>query len=98
MHETISPEEDLRENLADISHQIWSDWMEYLFSKCYANQNGSAIIPTSLVTRWRRQIETSYGELSPEEKNLDREQADKIIDQIEKWKLRMANKSKGDRG
>lgn len=70
------------EELAAIQHQIWADWMTYLFSRCdhdlpivlSALEPGSCIIPASLVKRWKRQIETHYNDLSEDEKEGDRRQ------------------------
>lgn len=66
---------DLREILADLCHRQWSGWMRYLFSKCdstmplvlSALEDGSLIIPAEFVTRWKRQMETPYAQLSESE-------------------------------
>lgn len=80
--------EELIEQLADIQHQIWSSWMEYLFSKCpnevkFENakhfETANLIIPKDLVERWKRQIETPYSELTEAEKQSDRDQVLKFI-------------------
>jgi hypothetical protein len=68
-----------REQLADISHEIWSSWTRWQFSVCTPNADGSLTIPASLVERWTRQMNTPYAELSEREKDSDREQADKIM-------------------
>jgi hypothetical protein len=72
---------DLREALADLSHDIWAHWMRYLFLKCDLPEpeDGRYIIPAGLVQRWTRQCETPYAQLSEREKDSDREQADKIL-------------------
>ena len=69
----------LRERLAENQHEIWVHWMEYLFSVSIQNNDGSYTIPIHKVNRWRRQMITPYGELSEQEKESDREQADKIF-------------------
>lgn len=80
----------LREKLADLEHERWSKWMRYLFSRC--KQGGSiiihngqkdAVIPGHAVTRWSRQMETPYSELSEKEKDMDRAEADKTLRAIE---------------
>jgi hypothetical protein len=68
-----------REQLADYAHDAWSGWMEYLFEKSKENSDGSVTIPTELVKRWKRQLNTSYKDLSEKEKNSDRDEADKMI-------------------
>lgn len=75
----------MREILASIQHKIWSHWMTYLFSRCFETENGSVIIPAELVQRWKRQASTDYDKLSEEEKEGDREQADKVIATVFEW-------------
>lgn len=70
----------MREKLADLCHRQWSGWMEYLFGKCAFNPNdGTATIPKWAVDRWRRQLSTEYAHLSEEEKNADRDEADRFL-------------------
>lgn len=70
---------EVRERLAAVAHEIWAHWMHYLFSKCEQNPDGSVTIPVGLVLRWCRQIDTPYNELSEQERESDRHQADKIM-------------------
>lgn len=74
------PVNEIRESLADIQHEIWAHWMNYQFSKCIENEDGSLTIPANLVVRWRGQADTFYDQLTELEKDSDREQADKILD------------------
>lgn len=67
------------EKLADVAHGSWSGWMEYLFGKSQDNEDGSVTIPAEEVERWRRQMATSYEELTDEEKESDRVEARKYI-------------------
>jgi len=76
---------DLREELANLAHTQWTGWMEYLFSKCTTNQDGTVTIPKSSVNHWRRQIGTAYNNLSEAEKNSDRKEADRVIDTLGLW-------------
>ena len=69
----------LREKLADFAHSQWSGWMEYLFSKCQFEKAGT-IMPGWAVIRWHKQMKTAYKDLSKEEKESDRKEADKIIE------------------
>ena len=71
--------ESKREILADVQHEIWSSWMEYLFQQCILVSEGMAI-PFDKVSRWVRQMNTSYSELSEGEKDSDRDQADKVLE------------------
>ena len=76
----------MREKLAEFAHKQWSGWMEYLFSKCSVNNDGTATIPKWAVDRLTRQINTNYENLDEQEKESDRNEADGMIDVI------MANK------
>lgn len=71
----------MREYIAEVQHEIWSHWMRYLFSACNDGINGT-FIPTHKVERWKRQMNTPYKFLSEEEKESDREQADKVLNII----------------
>lgn len=70
----------MRERLAALAHAQWSDWMEYLFSKCQMNEDGTAIIPAWAVERWQRQMNIPYSELPEDEKESDRAEADKMLE------------------
>ena len=68
-----------REALAALVHGQWSGWMEYLFSKGTFNPDGTWTMPAWAVTRWARQMTTSYADLSEEEKENDRREADMLL-------------------
>ena len=77
---TESSQAELREKLAQVQHEIWAHWMEYLFSVGAVRGRDSAhIIYPENVARWKRQMETPYDKLSEEEKESDRHQADKVL-------------------
>lgn len=69
----------LREELAELAHKQWSGWMHYLFSKGTFNEDGTWTMPAWAVERWKRQAETPYVELSEEEQDSDRKEADKFL-------------------
>ena len=69
----------VREKIAEVQHSVWSHWTKYQFSRCTKNPDGSLNIPPELIDRWQRQSETSYAELTDEEKESDRHQADKVL-------------------
>lgn len=73
----------LREQLADVQHAIWAHWMRYQFSACQRNEDGSFTIPADKVKRWERQIGAYYGELTEQERESDRHQADKVLKVIQ---------------
>lgn len=72
------------EKVADVQHEIWSNWMRYLFSVCEFNPDGSYTILTHSVERWKKQIKTPYQGLSEREKEGDRAQALKVLETLRK--------------
>ena len=75
-------EKDLKQFIEELSHHqhdIWSHWMEYMFSCCEQDQQGNMIIPAEKVERWKRQMQTKYCDLTEKEKNSDRNQVQKFI-------------------
>jgi hypothetical protein len=77
LNEPLKP---IREYLAEFAHSQWTGWMEYLFSKCVLNHDGTMTIPTWAVDRWHKQIETKYDDLEESEKDSDRDEADRFIE------------------
>lgn len=71
--------DDTRERLAAYAHDAWAGWMEYLFSKCTHNDDGTVTIPAWAVTRWQRQMQTPYADLPEMEKESDRTEAATMI-------------------
>ncbi len=67
------------EELADLVHEIWADWMKYMFSKGQKRFDGTWVMPFDLRRRWQRQMNTPYEELTEEEKESDREIALRIL-------------------
>ena len=68
-----------REILAELAHAQWTGWMEYLFSKGIKNEDGTWTMPIWAVERWERQCKTPYADLSFDEKESDRKEADKFL-------------------
>ena len=50
-----------------------------MFSACHLTPDGGLKIPPDKVRRWERQMNTTYAELSENEKESDREHADKVL-------------------
>ena len=71
---------NLLETLASVEHERWSHWQRYLHSKCVPIGNdGSLLIPGTLVKRWDKQSRTSYSKLPENQKESDREQVRKYL-------------------
>ena len=71
-------EKEFVEKGADLEHKRWIGWQSYLFSKSEWTKNGY-LIPKELCFRWQKQIDTSYSELSEEEKESDRKEVRKYL-------------------
>jgi hypothetical protein len=82
---------EFKERVANLCHEQWSGWMEYLFSKCAHKPKGDFIIPSNLVKRWKRQVDTPYEDLSEEEKDSDRKEADKFVKLFSDKVIEIAN-------
>lgn len=71
--ESSHTREELREQLADLQHQQWSGWMQYLLGKCsLANSKEGdgfdRIIPYKYSQNLIRLLETEYKNLTEKEK------------------------------
>ena len=75
----MSESDVLRERLAELAHEQWSNRMLYLFSKCTPGPDGTRTMPAWAVARWTRQMQTTYQELTKEEQDSDRKEADKFL-------------------
>lgn len=73
---------DIRERLANLAHWQWAGWMRYLFEQSKENEDGTVTIPAWAVKRWKRQMATPYPQLSEQEKESDREEADKVLAEL----------------
>jgi hypothetical protein len=71
----------LRDDLAAIEHDRWGHWQRYMHGQCRAQQSepGALVIPATLVKQWSRQANTRFDELTPKEKESDREQVDRYL-------------------
>lgn len=89
---TTTSTEELREKLAAIEHERWSDWQRHMFDLCRQQDSGRGVgkavdlvIPSLLVERWSKQIHTSYKRLLDDEKASDMEQVDRYWPLIEQY-------------
>ncbi len=71
---------DFRELVAALVHEQWSSWMIFMFGKSDQLSDGGIVIPRNFVERLKRQISISYFNLSEDEKESDRAEADKFIE------------------
>lgn len=82
---TESDRNSLIEILAAIEHERWSHWQRFLHEQGEHRADGSITLPAHLVSRWTRQIETPYSELTEKEKESDREQVRKTLSALERF-------------
>lgn len=78
--EKVSGEDPHLERIADVVHQVWANWMEYMFTKGWMLTDKGFKIRSDSVIRWRRQMITPYAELSENEKQSDRDIARRYLD------------------
>jgi hypothetical protein len=71
------------EKLAATAHDLWSNWMRYIFKVGTINERGDLVIPSRYVERWTRQMNTEHSDLSEAEQASDVRQARKILTKIE---------------
>ncbi|GAB3169813.1 hypothetical protein GCM10027059_35420 [Myceligenerans halotolerans] len=67
------------ERLAEIEHERWAHWQQYVHDQCERQEDGSLVVPAELVMRWEAQIRATYGELSEREKESDQEQVHRYL-------------------
>ena len=87
-------EKEFIEKGADLEHERWSKWQQYLHSKCtpytinslnattkqYEEiHTGGLVIPRESVIHWTRQIFTDYKDLSEKEKESDKIEVRKYL-------------------
>lgn len=77
-----------REKLAAEVHDIWINWMNYMIGDCadditFSDDHFNVRFKAEDFTRWCRQMQEFYVDLSEEEKDSDREIADRIIKVLE---------------
>lgn len=63
--------------------------MKYMFGQCIHDTGiiGGVLLPEDKVERWRGQMSTPYSELSEQEKESDREQADKVLNVLKEFAI-----------
>lgn len=76
--------DELREQLAAIEHERWSDWQKWCHQVLRENMGANADLE-KVLERWDKQIATPYAELSDQEKTSDMEQVDRYWNLIEEY-------------
>jgi len=71
--------DDLRERLAALTHERWGRWMRYVFLKGTQDEGGETVISYRDTDCWMRQMKTPYADLPENEKDSDREEADRML-------------------
>jgi uncharacterized protein YecT (DUF1311 family) len=73
----------LREKLAAIEHERWSDWQKWVHNCGVKHPNGDITLKAVDVNRWDEQINTPYKDLTENEKDSDRDQVDRYWPLVE---------------
>lgn len=68
-------ESDLIEKLAELSHNQWAGWTDWMFEK-WDQTHASG---ETFQQRWMRQVNSRYADLSEQEKESDRIEARKVL-------------------
>ena len=89
--------EELREELADLAHEVWAGWWRYQSTFGQTTPNSSMLLAGEKVTRWSRQARTPYEDLTEQEKQSDREIADRYMEIMDAYlaKTQQSLKSEG---
>lgn len=73
------PSDRFLNEMADEAHEVWSDWMKYMFRCGVMMPDGSWAMPPVMVERWQRQMNTPYSSLTSDEKDSDLDIAQRYI-------------------
>lgn len=71
--------DDLLERTAAREHEKWADYMRYFLGNLLSDQEGRLIIPAAYVKALMTLTDTSYHDLSEDQKENDREEARKTL-------------------
>ena len=75
--------DSLRERFAAQAHEAWAGWMRHFLNKCKRHPLGPyediLFVPVGYIDALVRQMSTPYSDLSEEEKESDRAEADKYL-------------------
>jgi hypothetical protein len=93
MSESPRTRVELIEALADVEHQRWADWQQWVHATCGPDPThsglGALLILPENVKRWNRQIHAPYAALTESEKQSDREQVARywplIVEFVAAW-------------
>ncbi len=76
---------ELKEILAAIEHQRWSDYMEYFLKKLHRMQDGCYIIDAGYADALWKLIRAKYENLGEAQKQADRDEVERYWRVIETW-------------
>lgn len=76
--------DELKEKLAAIEHERWSDWQKWMHSVLRRSGELTEGVD-EILQRWDKQIATPYSKLSATEKASDMEQVDRYWPLIKSW-------------
>lgn len=80
-------DKELREKLAAIEHQRWSDWQKWCHKVLGENMPSDVFQDHvwPILIRWEKQADTAYNDLTDKEKASDMEQVDRYWPLIQEY-------------
>jgi hypothetical protein len=85
MKDSPMAEDELREKLAAIEHERWSDWQTWCHKVIRSTQLKGGATLEEVLARWDKQIITPYSALSDTEKASDMKQVDRYWGLIQSY-------------
>ena len=79
LHKLITKHEATRVALAAYAHEAWSEDTTWKLAQGTKQPDGSVLLPALYVQNLERLAQTPYAELSEEQKNNDRREADRML-------------------
>jgi hypothetical protein len=70
----------VNEESAEFAHWMWSKWMIWMFENGGEIKDGIWTMKKEKYERWQKQMNTSYKDLSEEEKQSDRDVVQEWLD------------------
>lgn len=75
----MNKSDSLREQIASLCHEQWSEWMRDQMKKVHCEED-KWVVPGWVISRWCGQMNTPYEELDEVDKEDDRKEADRFIE------------------
>lgn len=74
----------LLEELSAIEHERWAHWQRFMHEHGERQPDGGLLLPSELISKWDRLINTPYAKLTIDEQESDREQVRRYLPVIDR--------------